>query len=146
MSLDCNNCYKFASPWVLAASQKTWGTCQYSYVSYIYIYIHKRTFDFTFSHFLPQVRTFRGHTNEKNFVGLTVNSEYIACGSETNEVFVYHKVLGKNIFSYYWTLYFLLRSKNWFVVWIGYFKTSCLAQVWFRCNKWNWRRCRILLH
>jgi len=39
-----------------------------------------------------QVRTFRGHTNEKNFVGLTVNSEFIACGSETNEVFVYHKV------------------------------------------------------
>uniref|UniRef100_A0A6N2KWW4 Uncharacterized protein n=2 Tax=Salix viminalis TaxID=40686 RepID=A0A6N2KWW4_SALVM len=38
------------------------------------------------------LRTFRGHTNEKNFVGLTVNSEYIACGSETNEVFVYHKV------------------------------------------------------
>ena len=25
-------------------------------------------------------------------MGLTVNSEYIACGSETNEVFVYHKV------------------------------------------------------
>jgi len=39
-----------------------------------------------------QLRTFRGHTNERNFVGLTVNSEYIACGSETNEVFVYHKV------------------------------------------------------
>ena len=39
-----------------------------------------------------QVRTFRGHTNEKNFVGLTVNKEYIACGSETNEIFVYHKV------------------------------------------------------
>lgn len=30
--------------------------------------------------------------NEKNFVGLTVNSEFIACGSETNDVFVYHKV------------------------------------------------------
>lgn len=30
--------------------------------------------------------------NEKNFVGLTVNSEYIACGSESNEVYVYHKV------------------------------------------------------
>uniref|UniRef100_A0A5B7BN95 Putative E3 ubiquitin-protein ligase COP1-like n=1 Tax=Davidia involucrata TaxID=16924 RepID=A0A5B7BN95_DAVIN len=41
------------------------------------------------------LRTFRGHTNEKNFVGLTVNSEYIACGSETNEVFVYHKALSK---------------------------------------------------
>lgn len=39
-----------------------------------------------------QIRTLKGHTNEKNFVGLTVNSEYIACGSETNEVFVYHKV------------------------------------------------------
>ncbi|KAL3627435.1 coatomer subunit alpha [Castilleja foliolosa] len=41
------------------------------------------------------VRTFRGHTNEKNFVGLTVNSEYIACGSETNEVFAYHKAISK---------------------------------------------------
>lgn len=40
-------------------------------------------------------RTFRGHTNEKNFVGLTVNNEYIACGSETNEVFVYHKAISK---------------------------------------------------
>lgn len=39
-----------------------------------------------------QVRTFRGHTNEKNFVGLTVNEDFLACGSETNEVSVYHKV------------------------------------------------------
>ncbi|PON41651.1 Guanine nucleotide-binding protein, beta subunit [Parasponia andersonii] len=43
------------------------------------------------------VRTFRGHTNEKNFVGLSVNSEYIACGSETNEVFVYHKEISKPV-------------------------------------------------
>jgi len=42
--------------------------------------------------FWMQIRTLKGHTNEKNFVGLSVNSEYIACGSETNEVFVYHKV------------------------------------------------------
>ncbi|XP_014504634.1 E3 ubiquitin-protein ligase COP1 [Vigna radiata var. radiata] len=41
------------------------------------------------------VRTFKGHANEKNFVGLTVSSEYIACGSETNEVFVYHKEISK---------------------------------------------------
>ncbi|XP_008805600.1 E3 ubiquitin-protein ligase COP1 isoform X2 [Phoenix dactylifera] len=41
------------------------------------------------------VRTFKGHTNEKNFVGLTVNNEYIACGSETNDVFVYHKAISK---------------------------------------------------
>ncbi|KAH0974366.1 hypothetical protein GBA52_016265 [Prunus armeniaca] len=43
------------------------------------------------------VRTFKGHTNEKNFVGLTVNGEYIACGSETNEVFVYHKEISKPV-------------------------------------------------
>ncbi|KAJ8526259.1 hypothetical protein K7X08_028736 [Anisodus acutangulus] len=41
------------------------------------------------------LRTFKGHTNEKNFVGLTVNNEYLACGSETNEVFVYHKAISK---------------------------------------------------
>ncbi|KAK4369736.1 hypothetical protein RND71_009211 [Anisodus tanguticus] len=41
------------------------------------------------------LRTFKGHTNEKNFVGLTVNGEYLACGSETNEVFVYHKAISK---------------------------------------------------
>lgn len=41
------------------------------------------------------VRTFKGHTNEKNFVGLSVNNEYIACGSETNEVFAYHKAISK---------------------------------------------------
>lgn len=31
-------------------------------------------------------RVFRGHVNEKNFVGLAADSEFIACGSETNEV------------------------------------------------------------
>ncbi|KAF2284863.1 hypothetical protein GH714_031400 [Hevea brasiliensis] len=43
------------------------------------------------------VRTFRGHTNEKNFVGLSVNYDYIACGSETNDVFVYHKEISKPV-------------------------------------------------
>ncbi|KAL2926855.1 E3 ubiquitin-protein ligase COP1 [Bienertia sinuspersici] len=43
------------------------------------------------------VRTFKGHTNEKNFVGLSVNSEYIACGSETNEVFAYHKEISRPV-------------------------------------------------
>eukprot|EP00898_Chlorokybus_atmophyticus_P007387 jgi/Chlat1/764/Chrsp104S01239 len=41
------------------------------------------------------VRTLKGHTNEKNFVGLGANSDYIACGSETNEVFVYYKAMSK---------------------------------------------------
>ncbi|TYJ12878.1 hypothetical protein E1A91_A10G011000v1 [Gossypium mustelinum] len=46
------------------------------------------------------LRAFKGHKNEKNFVGLTVNSEFIACGSETNEVFAYHKAISKPAASY----------------------------------------------
>uniref|UniRef100_M4DZ71 Uncharacterized protein n=1 Tax=Brassica campestris TaxID=3711 RepID=M4DZ71_BRACM len=53
-----------------------------------------KVFDFS------SVRTFRGHTNEKNFVGLTVNSEYLACGSETNEVYVYHKEITRPVTSH----------------------------------------------
>ncbi|KAI3789456.1 hypothetical protein L2E82_02252 [Cichorium intybus] len=41
------------------------------------------------------VRTLRGHTNEKNFVGLSVNNDFLACGSETNEVYAYHKAISK---------------------------------------------------
>ncbi|XP_075476925.1 protein SPA1-RELATED 2-like [Primulina tabacum] len=39
------------------------------------------------------VSTLRGHTNEKNFVGLSVADGYITCGSETNEVFAYYRSL-----------------------------------------------------
>ncbi|KAK8330541.1 hypothetical protein V6Z12_A10G011800 [Gossypium hirsutum] len=46
------------------------------------------------------LRAFKGHKNEKSFVGLTVNSEFIACGSETNEVFAYHKAISKPAASY----------------------------------------------
>lgn len=44
--------------------------------------------------------TFNGHKNEKNFVGLSVLDGYIACGSETNEVFCYHKSFPMPITSY----------------------------------------------
>uniref|UniRef100_A0A7N0TQJ0 Uncharacterized protein n=1 Tax=Kalanchoe fedtschenkoi TaxID=63787 RepID=A0A7N0TQJ0_KALFE len=37
--------------------------------------------------------TFSGHTNDKNFVGLSVEDGFIACGSETNEVFTYYRSL-----------------------------------------------------
>ncbi|KAL1299514.1 hypothetical protein AAHE18_18G116100 [Arachis hypogaea] len=37
------------------------------------------------------VQSFTGHMNVKNFVGLSVSDGYIATGSETNEVFIYHK-------------------------------------------------------
>ena len=31
-------------------------------------------------------RVFNGHSNEKNFVGLSLVDDFVACGSETNEV------------------------------------------------------------
>eukprot|EP00053_Salpingoeca_punica_P018544 m.182253 g.182253 ORF g.182253 m.182253 type:complete len:637 (-) comp17457_c0_seq1:1962-3872(-) len=45
-------------------------------------------------------RTFTGHVNEKNFVGLSTSSDYIACGSENNAVFTYYKALSKPIVSH----------------------------------------------
>ncbi|MED6183536.1 hypothetical protein PIB30_038762 [Stylosanthes scabra] len=44
--------------------------------------------------------TLSGHTNEKNFVGLSVSDGYIACGSETNEVYSYYKSLPMPITSH----------------------------------------------
>ncbi|XP_076915437.1 protein SPA1-RELATED 2-like [Bidens hawaiensis] len=46
------------------------------------------------------ILTFKGHTNEKNFVGLSVADGYIACGSETNEVFAYYRSLPMPITSH----------------------------------------------
>lgn len=46
------------------------------------------------------VQTFTGHTNLKNFVGLSVSDGYIATGSETNEVFVYHKAFPMPVLSF----------------------------------------------
>lgn len=43
------------------------------------------------------MRVFEGHINEKNFVGLATEGDLIACGSETNELYVYHKQLRKPI-------------------------------------------------
>ncbi|CDP05924.1 unnamed protein product [Coffea canephora] len=46
------------------------------------------------------LQSFTGHLNVKNFVGLSVSDGYIATGSETNEVFVYHKALPMPALSY----------------------------------------------
>ncbi|XP_076804037.1 E3 ubiquitin-protein ligase COP1-like [Clavelina lepadiformis] len=48
----------------------------------------------------PCVRSFRGHTNDKNFVGLATNGDYIACGSENNSLYVYYKGLSKALLTY----------------------------------------------
>lgn len=44
--------------------------------------------------------TLSGHANEKNFVGLSTADGYIACGSETNEVFTYYRSLPMPITSH----------------------------------------------
>ena len=50
---------------------------------------------------LKPVRVLEGHVNEKNFVGLSVGGgDLIACGSETNEVFVYHKSFDQPMVKY----------------------------------------------
>ncbi|KAI3755781.1 hypothetical protein L1987_55587 [Smallanthus sonchifolius] len=46
------------------------------------------------------IQSFTGHTNVKNFVGLSVSDGYIATGSETNEVFIYHKAFPMSALSY----------------------------------------------
>ena len=33
-----------------------------------------------------------GHSNEKNFVGLATDGDYITCGSENNSLYMYYKV------------------------------------------------------
>lgn len=46
------------------------------------------------------VRSFVGHVNEKNFVGLTTDGDYIACGSENNSLYVYYKGLQRKLFTF----------------------------------------------
>ncbi|KAJ3324482.1 RING finger and WD repeat domain-containing protein 2 [Boothiomyces sp. JEL0866] len=53
----------------------------------------------TTNHDISSLRTYSGHVNEKNFVGLSVNSDgkYISCGSETNQVYAYYSQLSNPI-------------------------------------------------
>ncbi|XP_014668464.1 PREDICTED: E3 ubiquitin-protein ligase RFWD2-like isoform X3 [Priapulus caudatus] len=46
------------------------------------------------------LRTFRGHSNEKNFVGLSSDGDYVACGSENNSLYVYYKGLSKHLLTF----------------------------------------------
>ena len=46
------------------------------------------------------VRTFRGHCNDKNFIGLATDGEYIACGSENNSLYFYYKMMITPVFKY----------------------------------------------
>lgn len=46
------------------------------------------------------VHTYNGHVNEKNFVGLSVQGDVFACGSENNSVYAYHRDLSKPMCSF----------------------------------------------
>lgn len=46
------------------------------------------------------LRSFTGHVNEKNFVGLATDNDYMACGSEDNALYIYYKGLSKQLFNY----------------------------------------------
>lgn len=47
------------------------------------------------------VRSFEGHLNEKNFVGLATDNDYIACGSENNSLYIYYKGLTKQVLAFH---------------------------------------------
>lgn len=46
------------------------------------------------------LRSYVGHINEKNFVGLATDGDYIACGSENNSLYIYYKGLCKKLLHY----------------------------------------------
>ncbi|XP_026231061.1 E3 ubiquitin-protein ligase COP1 [Anabas testudineus] len=46
------------------------------------------------------LRSFKGHINEKNFVGLASNGDYVACGSENNSLYLYYKGLSKTLLTF----------------------------------------------
>ncbi|PVU95138.1 hypothetical protein BB561_002013 [Smittium simulii] len=47
------------------------------------------------------VRTYSGHVNEKNFVGLSIGeSDWISCGSENNAVYAYNLNMSKPVLKY----------------------------------------------
>jgi len=46
------------------------------------------------------IRSYTGHTNEKNFVGLEAHDGYIVSGSENNNVYLYYNELAKPLLNY----------------------------------------------
>ena len=46
------------------------------------------------------IRSYNGHVNEKNFVGLETHDDYIVTGSENNNVYLYYNELTKPLLNY----------------------------------------------
>ena len=51
-------------------------------------------------HTLSSLRSLSGHVNDKNFIGLATDGDYVACGSENNSLYFYFKKMKKPIFAY----------------------------------------------
>lgn len=49
---------------------------------------------------IKPIRTFTGHLNEKNFVGLSVNNGLFAVGSEDNSVYIYDRFCTRPVLKY----------------------------------------------
>lgn len=47
------------------------------------------------------LRVLRGHTNEKNFVGLSGTGDHIVCGSENSRAYFYYKAISEPVVSQY---------------------------------------------
>ncbi|GBM05356.1 E3 ubiquitin-protein ligase COP1 [Araneus ventricosus] len=46
------------------------------------------------------LRSFKGHLNEKNFVGLATDGDFVACGSENNALYIYFKGLSSQVLTF----------------------------------------------
>ena len=91
------------------------------------------------------LKSYKGHINEKNFVGLTANDDYIACGSENNSLYVYYKGIERQMLSFcfeklivrifkfdfdlfmYYLLFLLGKGRN------DRFCKCCLLAHWKQC-------------
>ena len=75
-------------------------------------------------------RTFQGHTNEKNFVGLATDGDYIACGKldwaqfisficsaqlSNDHVVIFPSL--RNLWGRIFILYWLMKFKNQDIIW-----------------------------
>ncbi|PWA59648.1 transducin/WD40 repeat-like superfamily protein [Artemisia annua] len=71
------------------------------------------------------IRTYRGHTNQRRFVGLSIwrNRGLIGCGSESNQVFVYDKRWGEPVWMHGFEPVCGTRSEY------GFVSSICWSQV-----------------
>ncbi|XP_015925999.1 E3 ubiquitin-protein ligase COP1 [Parasteatoda tepidariorum] len=58
------------------------------------------------------LRSFKGHLNEKNFVGLATDGDFITCGSENNSLYVYYKGLSSPVLTFKFETFKSILDRN----------------------------------